>query len=123
MGAPPRNRHSSPKGKDNTNGGKKCWMRDDNYLRATPLWRNKHDKQMKSVVVCHGVSSNGREAFMCENLKSVTLPNLVESVSEGAFRVVKGGDCTFRGCEALTRIAIPWSVELKGSDRSLIVIH
>ena len=27
---------------------------------------------------------------MCENLKSVTLPNLVESVGEGAFRGCKG---------------------------------
>lgn len=93
------------------------WAYEATWLR---LYRN----QIRSVVVCHGVSTIGARAFQyCHNLVSVFLPESVTMIRRGAFwncynlvtfeipdRVISFNRDVFAGCKSLKSLVIPASV-------------
>ena len=61
---------------------------------------------LKSITIPDSVESIGDYAFRnCDSLTSITIPDNVESI----------GECTFRGCTSLTSINIPSSVTSIGA--------
>lgn len=74
-----------------------CWTKDE----CSP-WSKKYREEIRSVVVCYGVSEIGHDAFVnCTSLRSVIIPEGVISI----------GNCAFRGCKVLSKIFIPESVK------------
>lgn len=95
-------------------------------------------KATSSFVVPSGVVSIGSCAFYeCEALISVSIPNTVTNIRQGAFhtcvnlkdvifekdsQLIEIGDCAFVVCNALTNITIPSSVQVLG-DRAFSYCH
>ncbi len=83
-------------------------------------------KQIKKVVVLHGVTSIGKNAFAgCMALEEISLPETVTDIGSGAFRECESlqevdlsataltelkAD-TFAGCTALTKVSLPATVQ------------
>ncbi len=86
-------------------------------------------KSDTSYTVPSGVQTIAAEAFWCSSLKSVTLPDSVETIGSGVFAYNKElqdvsfgnglkaiGDRAFEGCDALISIVLPNSVTTIGSE-------
>ena len=85
---------------DYADGKKTCQKK--NYGVAEAPWTKRYGNQIKSVVVCYGVSVIGNAAFsVCLSLRSVVIPDGVKAI----------GGYSFQCCIALPRIFIPESVE------------
>ena len=80
-------------------------------------------KNITGVIISEGITTIGDYAFNESNIKSVTIPSTVKTISEGAFfdckkltkvKIAEGlttiGDRAFEGCKALTSITLPNSL-------------
>lgn len=75
------------------------------YDLGQALWTKRHGNQIKSIVICYGVSVIGRNAFSsCYSLLSVVIPDGVTSIR----------DYAFWECRSLIEVVIPESVESIG---------
>ncbi len=98
----------------------------DKYEGSIAPWRNNSniDNFLEKVVISHGVTSIGENAFFwCDKITSVTIPSSVKSIGMGAFYCCKAlegitipegvtsiGKDAFSNCDGITSISIPGSV-------------
>ncbi len=97
------------------------------YMDDFVKW-NRHQNDIKKIIINSGVKSIGVQAFnQCNNLSSVTIPGSVESIGQQAFTSCENltavnigngvksiGHEAFSYCSGLTNVTIPGSVESIG---------
>lgn len=96
------------------------WDDDTDEIQADVPWE-KNKKQIKKVVLPHGITHIGDRAFdECDKLTDITIPNTTKGIGKYAFTcceslthitipdsVTKFGDYAFFKCERLTRATLP----------------
>ena len=79
-------------------------MEDYGWIFGKAPWR-KYIEYLKKVVIEHGVTSIGEEAFCnCENLTAITITDSLTKIKP----------YSFRGCEKLKEVIVPNSVTYIG---------
>ncbi|WP_276634381.1 leucine-rich repeat domain-containing protein [Prevotella pallens] len=98
-------------------------MYDYSFYNRAPWGKYNIKRIIKRIIIGDGITTIGSRAFYtCSALISVTIPNSVTTIGEGAFvdcrltsvtipnSVTEIGDRAFEGCSALTSVTIPNSV-------------